>query len=347
MVDRNAFATEEEQARFEDFVGCLLKRGRRASTTRSYRSDWMDLSLWYRRAYSSGFDASQLDADVVDGWRKASEGRGKSSATILRRMAFARTYLRWMTAKGIQPRGAYEEIRSVQKATKVPRRIKYLRPEEVHQLLEYTDLRACLRDQAMIYVLLDGGVRVSELVELDIGDINFEKGELRVRGGRERDVPIPTRAARKLAWSLGERGLLELPESGEIVLPASGGWPPTGMVDPPDFGSVPALRDSPPSPMPFGVAGNPSEWPLFVGEKGRLSVNGVQRVVRKHSAFARVETTPQVLRNTFAMNCWAVNQDLVSLAEILGLESVESAKIYARVDMSTQDSDEMKATAKS
>lgn len=346
MVERNAFATEEEQARFENFVGCLLRRGRRASTTRSYRSDWIDLSLWYRRAYSSGFDASCLDANVVDGWREASEGRGKSSATILRRMAFARTYLRWMTAMGIQPRGAYEEIRSVQQRTKVPRTIKYLKPEEVHRLIEYTDLRACLRDQAMIYVLLDGGVRVSELVELDVGDVNFEKGELRVRGGRERDVPLPTRAARKLAWSLGERGLLELPDNGEIVLPASGGWPPTGMVDPPDFGSVPALRDAPPSPMPFGVAGEPSAWPLFVGEKGRLSVNGVQRVVRKHSAFARVETTPQVLRNTFAINRWAVHADLVSLAEILGLESVESAKIYARVDIATHDSDEMKALAK-
>ena len=47
------------------------------------------------------------------------------------------------------------------------------------------------------------------------------------------------------------------------------------------------------------------------------------------------------------MNFWAVNEDLVSLAEILGLESVESAKIYARVDTSIQESDEKKATAKS
>ena len=166
-----------------------------------------------------------------------------------------------------------------------------------------------------------------------------------MRGGREREVPLPTRAARKLAWSLGERGLLELPDSGEIALPASGGWPPTEMVDPPDIGSIPALRASPPSPMPFGVPGCPADWPLFVGEKGRLSVNGVQRVVRKHAAFARIETTPQVLRNTFAMNFWAVQEDIVSLAEILGLESVESAKIYTRVAMPTFDTDEKEASA--
>jgi site-specific recombinase XerD len=347
MVERNAFATNEEQERFDDFVGCLLKRGRRASTTRSYRSDWLDLSLWFRRQYSEGFDASRLDANVVEGWRNASEDRGKSSSTILRRMAFARTYLRWMTAKGIQPTGAYEEIRSVQKNTKVQRIIRYLKPEEVNRLLEYIQLRACLRDQAMIHVLLDGGVRISELVQLDVGDVNFEKGALTVRGGRERDVPLPTRTTRKLAWSLGERGLLDLPDSGEIILPASGGWPPTSLVEPPDVRLIPALQDAPQSPMPFGVSGTPSQWPLFVGEKGRLSVNGVQRVVRKHAAFARVETTPQILRNTFAMNIWSVGQDLVGLAEMMGLESVESAKIYAQMGVSQEASGEQKASAKS
>ena len=347
MAERNAFATNDEQARFDDFVGCLLKRGRRASTTRSYRSDWLDLSLWFRRQYSEGFDASRLDADVVEGWRAASEDRGKSSSTILRRMAFARTYLRWMTAQGIQPKGAYEEIRSVQKSTKVQRIIKYLKTEEVHRLLEYIQLRACLRDQAMIHVLLDGGVRISELVELDVGDVNFEKGELTVRGGRERGVPLPTRTARKLAWSLGERGLLALPDNGEIILPASGGWPPTALVEPPDVRLIPALQDAPQSPMPFGVSGSPAEWPLFVGEKGRLSVNGVQRVVRKHSAFARVEATPQILRNTFAMNVWSVSQDLVGLAEMMGLESVESAKVYAQMEVSKEPSTEHKVSAKS
>ena len=145
MVERNAFATNDEQERFDDFVECLLMRGRRASTTRSYRSDWLDLSLWFRRQHAESFDASRLDADMVEGWRTASENKGKSSSTILRRMAFVRTYLRWMTAKGIQPAGAYEDVRSVQNKTKVPRVIKYLQPEEVNGLLDYVGSRACLR----------------------------------------------------------------------------------------------------------------------------------------------------------------------------------------------------------
>ena len=52
-------------------------RGRRASTTRSYRSDWLDLSLWFRRQHAESFDASRLDADMVEGWRTASENKGE------------------------------------------------------------------------------------------------------------------------------------------------------------------------------------------------------------------------------------------------------------------------------
>ena len=188
-----------------------------------------------------------------------------------------------------------------------------------------------MRDQAIVYVLLDSGVRISELVDLDVGDVNFERGELSVRSGRMRVVPLPTRAARKLAWSLGERGLLELPEDGEIVLPATGGWPPTDFVAPPDASVIPALRSVPLSPMPFGCSGSPADWPLFVGERGRLSINGVQRVVRKHATFSRVDATPQRLRHTFALAHWARTKDLVGLAEVLGLESVESVRVYSQM----------------
>ena len=153
-----------------------------------------------------------------------------------------------------------------------------------------------------------------------------------------RVVPLPTRAARKLAWSLGERGLLELPADGEIILPATGGWPPGDRVSPPSPNSIPALRTVPMSPMPYGCTGSPSGWPLFVGERGRLSINGVQRVVRKHATFARVTASPQLLRHTCALQYWAKTEDPVALAEVLGLESVESVKMYSQlVRMSNSD----------
>ena len=88
--------------------------------------------------------------------------------------------------------------------------------------------------------------------------------------------------------------------------------------------------------MPFDAMGPLSDWPLFVGERGRLSINGVQRVVRKHATFARVTASPQLLRNTFALQYWAQNEDPVALAEVLGLESIESVKMYSQLFSSSK-----------
>lgn len=327
----NRFATPEENQRFERFLEWLARRGRRASTARSYTSDWQALTMWYRRSQSQRFTAEALDATLIGQWRTAVEDKGRSPSTVLRRMAFARTYISWLAREGVLEAQTASGVRSQVRLQRAQRGPRLLAPAEVHQLLAHVDSRACHRDQAIVYVLLDSGLRVSELVHLDVGDVDFSQGSLLVRKGRHREVPLPTRAARKLAWSLGERGLLALPEDGEIVLPASGGWPPSGRVTPPDPSQLPALRSVPLSPMPFGFSGKPAEWPLFVGERGRLSVNGVQRVVRKHSAFARVDATPQVLRHTFAFGFWTRHHDLVALAEALGNESIESGRVYAQL----------------
>ena len=231
------------------------------------------------------------------------------------------------------------EIRARSRLKRADRGPRVLSDDEVHRLLRHVDERGCRRDQAIYYVLLDTGLKVSEIVGLEVGDLDFARGELTVRTTRLRQVPIPTRAARKLAWSLVERGLLKLPPSGELVLPASGGWPPDDLVEPPDPGMIPSVCQVPPSPMPFGAVGRPRDWPLFVGERGRLTANAVQRVVRKHSTFSRVGASPQVLRHTFAFAFWARTRDLVTLAEILGHESVESTRMYARLYAATTDGD--------
>lgn len=327
----NRFATVEEGRRFERFLDHLARRGRRPSTLRSYTSDWQALTIWYRRAEGRAFGADALDADLIARWRAAAD-RGKSPATVLRRMAFARTYGQWLAGEGVMDDTDLEDMRDEARLTRPDRGPRVLDATEVHRLLSQVDSRGCLRDQAIVYLLLDTGVRVSELAALDVGDVDFGRGEVWVRGGPDRRVVLPTRAARKLAWSLGERGLLALPAHGEIVLPATGGWPPSARVTPPDPASLPALCAVPLSPMPFGVEGPPGAWPLFVGERGRLSVNGVQRVVRKHAAFARVDATPQVLRHTFAFDLWRRTHDLVALAEALGNEAVESGRVYAQLE---------------
>ncbi len=337
MEIENRFATREECARFSRFLDSLVRRGRSASTARSYRSDWQDLALFFRRNLGRPYDSASLDATVMVSWREYSLRKGRSGATVTRRNAFGRTYASWLVEQGVIEPSTVAEIRTSSKLKRVDQGPRVLTDEEVHTLLRQVDGRGCLRDQALLYVLLDTGLKVSELAEMDVGDVDFAGGELDVRSTRRRRVPLPTRAARKLAWSLVERGLLELPPNGELVLPASGGWPPDHMVEPPSPGEIPSVAAIPTSPLPFGVTGPPASWPLFVGERGRLTANAVQRVVRKHATFARVDASPQVLRHTFAFAFWARTRDLVTLAEILGHESVESTRMYARMEPTTAE----------
>jgi site-specific recombinase XerD len=105
------FASSEENVRFGQFLDWLTARGRSDATARSYRSDWQDLAAWYRRARGTAFDASMLDAETVSAWRQAGESKGKSPATLTRRLAFVRTYGRWLAEDGVVTSEAAANVR--------------------------------------------------------------------------------------------------------------------------------------------------------------------------------------------------------------------------------------------
>jgi integrase/recombinase XerC len=336
----NRFATENECLRFAEFQEFLSLRGRAASTARSYRSDWESLSRYARRHAGAAFDSAALDAEMVESWRDAALARGKSAATVTRRLAFVRIYGDWLADGMVITDQMARSIRDVPTVHKAERTPRVLADKQTHLLLAHVAERACPRDQALVHVLIDSGLKVSEVAKLNVGDVDFERGRLIVRGTRRRDVPMPTRTARKVALSLAERGLIEVPESGELVLPATGGWPPSDRLPPPRAEQLPQLMRVPSSPMPLGVRGAPSEWPLFVGERGRLTANAIQRVVRKHTTFARIDASPQVLRHTFAFNHWVQHNDLVALAEVLGHENVETTRVYTHIEP-PEDGDEL------
>lgn len=68
--------------------------------------------------------------------------------------------------------------------------------------------------------------------------------------------------------------------------------------------------------------------PLFVGERGPLTANAIQRIVRKYCAFAKVKASPGTLRHTFAQSFLHDTGDLVELADLLGHESLETTRLY-------------------
>ena len=72
---------------------------------------------------------------------------------------------------------------------------------------------------------------------------------------------------------------------------------------------------------------------VFLGERGPLTANAIQRIVRKYCGFAKVKVSPSTLRHTFANSFLASEGDVVALADLLGHESLETTRLYLSTEM--------------
>jgi integrase/recombinase XerC len=136
------------------------------------------------------------DPTVVDSRRLRSYtvwlgARGYSASTVARRLASLRSFYRYQRRAGVMTGDPAAALRNPKQPKRLP---KLLGVAEVADFLDSiaTDTDLGLRDRAMFETLYGGGLRVSELVGLDMGDLDLDEGLVRVRGKgrRERLSPI-------------------------------------------------------------------------------------------------------------------------------------------------------------
>ncbi|HEY6739052.1 MAG TPA: tyrosine-type recombinase/integrase, partial [Actinopolymorphaceae bacterium] len=146
------------------------------------------------------FDVSGLDLPTLRSWLAGLRAGGASRATMARRAAAARTFLAWAHRAGLVPEDVGALLATPKRHRALP---AVLQPDEVRALLDVA-LVACddgspvgLRDRAVLEVLYAAGIRVGELVGLDVDDIDHDRRVLRVigKGDKERAVPYGEPAA--------------------------------------------------------------------------------------------------------------------------------------------------------
>jgi integrase/recombinase XerC len=178
-----------------------LKVERRSSehTLRSYA---IDLAIYCRYIKESQGEASSVTAVDASRLRRYSaylSGQGYAPSTVARRLASLRSFFRHLRRQGKLATDPSAALRNPKQAKRLPR---LLRVDEVIRLLDAvpTDKPFGVRDRAMFETLYGGGLRVSELVGLDLGDLDYEQELVRVRGKgrRERLCPIGPMA---IYWS--------------------------------------------------------------------------------------------------------------------------------------------------
>jgi site-specific recombinase XerD len=165
------------------------------ATQRAYGSDLRAFAAWLDRR---GVSLEDVDARVLSDW-VGDLGSGRSRlapSSIARRLAAVRSCIRYTFGPSAVPDASFAPSR--------PRRLPDApKPAEIEQLLEVVDGDSplALRSRALLELLYSAGLRSAEAVALDLGDVDFERETVHVRGkgGKERVVPLGEEAAAHLA----------------------------------------------------------------------------------------------------------------------------------------------------
>jgi integrase/recombinase XerC len=215
-------------ARFGDHL--RLELGRSEHTVRAYAGDLESLADFSRlRGTRSVADLSLIG---LRAWLADQERRGLSRSTLARRAASARVFAEWAHDREVIAADVGARLASPKRAHHLP---SVLTADQAAAVLEAAadaaDSPIGLRDLAILEVLYATGIRVGELVGLDVDDIDRGRRTLRVlgKGGRERTVPFGIPAERVLgAWLDEGRPLLAVTHSGAATFLGARG----GRIDP-------------------------------------------------------------------------------------------------------------------
>ena len=200
----------------------LSELGRSEHTVRAYRGDVASLLGFCCDAGAVGL--ADLDLTDLRGWLAAQDDVGNSRTTIARRAASARVFTAWAFRRGLIATDPGDRLATPTSRRALP---SVLKQDEAIDLMSVALVAADdsdpvhIRDRCILELLYASGMRVGELVGLDIDDIDDGRRTLRVlgKGGKERDVPYGIPAQRALDTYLDQgRPTLVTGESGAALI---------------------------------------------------------------------------------------------------------------------------------
>lgn len=213
----------------EEFVAFLTsEQGRSPNTVRAYRRDVASLLQHAERLDAA--DPPRLDRDVLRSWLAKSASLGSSPSTIARHASTARSFTRWAHRRGLLDEDAGARLGAPRRGRPLPSVMSSDAARDV--MAAAADAAAAddpvsLRDAAVLELLYASGIRVGELVTLDIDDVDRTRRVLTVmgKGAKERTVPYGRPADLALArWLEHGRPALARATSGPaLFLGARGG----------------------------------------------------------------------------------------------------------------------------
>jgi integrase/recombinase XerD len=272
-----------------------VEKGFSANTVGAYRNDLYQLAGFIEGMASvKGFKAEWLSVDrnLLINYIIDLKDRNYSSATVARKVAAVKSFFAFLVAERKIQNDPTENISSPKVNKSLP---KPLSLTEIDILLAEpakSSTPEAMRDVAMLELLYASGMRVSELMDLDVNDINLKAGFVRClgKGSKERIIPIHDRAVRSVKEYILEARphLLKSKEEQALCLNRRG-----DRLTRQGF------------------------WLIL---KGHAKAAGIKKVV-----------TPHTLRHSFATHILSGGADLRAVQELLGHANISSTQIYTHL----------------
>ncbi len=281
---------QREIARFLQHLH--VERGASPHTLKSYREDLTAIAEYFTAEDGTCPEPGEITSVELRGLLSALHEAGYAKSSIARKLASLRSFYRFGQREGWASSNPAKALRNPRKAHLLPH---FLSTDEIDKLLSAPQGKSAmaLRDRAILETLYTAGLRVSELVDLCEGDLDFPQGILRVRGkGRkERLAPLGSFADKALHAWLIQRKLAPQESAG---------------------------RAAPVFVNRFGT---------------RLTTRSVGRMLEKYLRETGLDrrTSPHTLRHSFATHLLDRGADIRSVQELLGHKSLVTTQIYTHV----------------
>ena len=287
---------EIEKQYLEEFKTYLsVEKNFSVYTINAYCSDIVSFLLWL-----DSESCIEVNFDKLREYLHFIQRFEYKKTTIARKTASIRTFYKFLFREKYIESNPAISLSAPKRPKPLP---KFLTPEEVEQILNNVkiDTPAGFRNRVILELLWATGMRVSELSNLNFGDINLEENEIRVfgKGAKERIVLMSNRAKDYLEQYIN---------SARALIPA------------PEYQTKEINEDT----------------PLFINNTGyRLQNKTIRKVINE--TVERIElpkkVTPHVFRHSFATKLIENGADLRVVQELLGHAGISNTQIYTHVSM--------------
>lgn len=188
-----------------------FERGASEKTIEGYRSDLMAFESFYK-SLDSDLSWNTLDVDVAREWVVSMMARGGKASSAQRRLSAIRSFYRFLLLRGYVEHNPMQSLVAPKKERSLP---TFVREDEMTRLLDqegmFADTFEGRRDHLIVAMFYETGLRLSELVGLNIRDVEISSQQLRVtgKGNKQRIVPFGNGLLHLINIYMGERAELD------------------------------------------------------------------------------------------------------------------------------------------